>query len=159
CGTTALYTYLGQHPDIFMAAPKEPHFFGTDISSPGLVRDERQYLSLFAGARHEKRVGETSVFYLCSQRAAAEIHVFCPSARIIMMLRNPVEMMPSLHLRHLLVGVEPIGDFRAALAAEEERKRGLCLPARPYPLQTLWYREMARYTRQVRRYLDVFGWR
>src|SRR5882672_1680365 len=102
CGTTAMYTYLGQHPEIFMSARKEPHFFGTDLSSPALVRDEQQYLSLFAKAQNEKRAGEASVFYLYSQRAAREIHAFCPSARIIIMLRNPVEMMYSLHSRHLV---------------------------------------------------------
>jgi hypothetical protein len=158
CGTTAMCTYLGQHSEIFMAARKEPHFFGTDISSPVLIREEQPYLSLFAGARHEKRIGEASVFYLCSQRAATEIHAFCPSARIIIMLRNPVEMMQSLHSRHRLIGVEDIENFRAALAVEEERKRGGHLPARPYPVQTLCYREMATYTPQVQRYLDVFGW-
>src|SRR6185369_11300005 len=78
--------------------------------------------------------------------------------RILIMLRNPVDMMYSLHSRHLLIEVENIDDFRAALAAEEERKRGLCLPARPYPMETLWYREMATYRPQVQRYLDVFGW-
>jgi hypothetical protein len=157
CGTTAMYTYLGQHPDVFMATPKEPHFFGTDISAPGLVRDEQKYLSLFAAARHEQRVGEASVFYLCSRRAAAEIHAFCPSASIIIMLRNPVDMMHSLHSRHLLIAVENIDDFHAALAAEEERKQGLRPPARPYPAETLLYREMATYRPQVQRYFDVFG--
>jgi hypothetical protein len=159
CGTTALHTYLGEHPEIFMSAEKEPHFFSTDVPSSEFTRDEQKYLSLFAGARHEKRVGEASVFYLCSQRAATEIHAFCPSASIIIMLRDPIEMMYSLHRRHLFVGAETVGDFRAALAAEEERKRGGRLPPKPYPVQPLLYREMATYTPQVRRYLDVFGWR
>src|SRR5262249_50339658 len=140
CGTTAMYTYLGQHPDIFMSARKEPHFFGTDFSSPALDRDEQTYLALFTGARNETRAGEASVFYLCSRRAAKEIHAFSPSARIIIMLRNPVEMMYSLHSRHVLTGNEDINDFGTALAAAAERKRGLHLPATFPPVEFLLYR-------------------
>jgi sulfotransferase family protein len=157
CGTTAMYTYLRQHPDIFMSARKESHFFGTDISSLALDRDEQKYLALFAGAQHEKRVGEASVFYLSSRRAAREIHAFCPSASIVIMLRNPVDMMYSLHSFNLFMGAETISDFRTALMVEEERKRGLQLPAKLYPVKPLLYREVATYRPQIQRYLDVFG--
>ncbi|NLF38083.1 sulfotransferase, partial [bacterium] len=91
-GTTALHAYLGRHPSIFVPARKEPHFFGSDIVSPAFVRDRDAYLSLFAGATTEARVGEASIWYLYSKRAAREIKEFNPDARIIIMLRNPVDM-------------------------------------------------------------------
>src|SRR5438093_1590857 len=95
CGTTALYTYLRQHPDLFLPENKEPHFFGSDLYHPGFVRNLDEYLSLFLEAGNKKRAGEASVWYLYSRNAAAEIMAFCPSARIIAMLRNPVDMMYS----------------------------------------------------------------
>ena len=64
----------------------EPHFFGTDILHPRFIRDEQQYLSLFARAKSEKRVGEKSAYYLYSRRSAVEIRDFLPSAHIIMKL-------------------------------------------------------------------------
>ena len=65
CGTTALYEYLKQHPEVFMPKEaKEPNFFGSDFNNPFFIRDENAYLALFADARYEKRVGEASVWYL-----------------------------------------------------------------------------------------------
>src|SRR5881296_627147 len=63
CGTTALYSYLRQHPDVFLPDNKEPHFFNTDMNSGGAIRDESEYLALFASARDQARIGEASVYY------------------------------------------------------------------------------------------------
>ena len=76
---------------------KEVHFFGTDLYSPHYSSDLQKYLSLFAGATDEKRVGEGSVWYLYSKLASREIKEFCPAASILIMLRNPVDMIYSLH--------------------------------------------------------------
>ena len=159
-GTTAMRTYLGEHPEIFMVGDVEPNFFGTDLDAPRFIRDEQQYLSLFTGAKNEKRVGEKSVRYLYSRRAAAEIKAYQPSARIIIMLRNPVDMLYSLHTLHLNEGFEDIVDFEAALEAENDRKRGQGLPSGVSPAECwfLYYMETARYTEQVQRYVDAFGW-
>lgn len=140
-----------------MSPVKEVHFFGTDLIAPQFCRDERQYLSLFSDARNEKRVGEASVWYLYSEQAAAEIKKFNSQARIIIMLRNPVEMMHSLHSQLLYMGAEDIADFEAALDAEKDRKQGLRIPKRIALVQQLFYREAGKYTEQVRRYLNVFG--
>jgi len=159
CGTTAMYYYLKQHPEIFMPQRKEPHFFGTDLEAPYpyFIREKREYLSLFSEAQDEKRVGEASVWYLYSKLAAAEIKEFCPSASIIIMLRNPVDMIYSLHSQRVYSGNEDITDFEAALDAEEERKQGLRIPKGVNLVEGLFYREVAKYTPQVQRYLDVFG--
>src|SRR6266545_5937438 len=124
CGTTALNDYLKDHPEIFISARKELHFFGSDLVFRGPRRiTEQEYLSFFAPARHEKRLGEASVWYLYSQQAAAEIKAFSPAARIIIMLRNPVDMMYSLHSQRLYNGRETISDFAKALATEEMHGR------------------------------------
>jgi hypothetical protein len=156
CGTTAMNEYLQEHPEIFIPAKKEIHFFGSDLvfRKPRLAFPE--YLSYFSAARDEKRIGESSVWYLYSQLAAAEIKEFCPSARIIIMLRNPVDMMYSLHSQRVFNDNENITDFAEALAAEEDRQRGLRLYQNALNTMGFFYRAAARYTQQVRRYFDAF---
>jgi len=159
CGTTAMHDYLQQHPDIFMSPTKEPNFFGSDleVGFRGRLTPE-EYLSLFASARDEKRIGESSVIYLYSKRAADEIKECCGTARIIIMLRNPVDLMHSLHAHFFQWNFESIAEFRSALEAEPARKQGRRLPPNLIaPVELLWYREMARFTDKVQRYLDVFG--
>lgn len=152
-----MHEFLRQHPEIYLPEKKEIHFFGTDLFSPHYCRDRKQYLDLFAAASDEKRVGEASVWYLYSKLASREIKEFNPDASIIIMLRDPVDMAYSLHGHRLYINSEDIEDFGEALAAEEDRKAGLRLPANPYPVAGLYYREVARYTEQVKRFLDAFG--
>jgi len=154
--------YLKQHPEIFMSEPKEPHFFGTDLKSHLSDRFERyrerdKYLSLFANVRDEKRVGEASPWYLDSKRAAYEIRQFNPSSSIIIMLRNPVDMIYSLHGQQLYNGNEDIVDFETALNAEKDRKNGRRIPKAAHNPAALLYTDTARYSEQVQRYFEVFG--
>lgn len=157
CGTTALLDSLTQHPEIFVqTSRKELDFFGSDLPFTSRRLSQAEYLAFFTGAT-QKRAGESSPWYLYSTRAAAEIKAFSPSARIIIMLRNPVDMMYSLHSRRLYNGNEDIEDFTAALAAEEDRRQGLRLPRTASDNFGCFYRDVARYTRQVERYFRVFG--
>lgn len=174
CGTTSLYQYLRAHPEIFMPARKEPHFFGSDLDDPRRPRSRAEYLALFAEARLEKRVGEASTSYLYSRQAAREIKEFAPEARIIVMLRNPVDMMYSFYNQAYNFwgarygAAEDLADFESALEAEDERKRGSRLPGnleavsytgdeRTRSYHFLFYRDLARYAAQLQRYLDCFG--
>ncbi len=165
CGTTAMQDYLRQHPEIFMPEAKPPlfrgkelHFFGSDLKVNHTGLTEVEYLSYFQEAKNEKRVGETTVWYLYSKRAAYEIKEFNPSASIIIMLRNPVDMLYSFHSQLLYNGDEYIEDFKTALDAEPDRKRGLHLPKHGLvPTERLFYREVGRYPEQVKRYFDVFS--
>ena len=157
CGTTALYQYLRQHPEVFMSAVKEPHFFGSDLQSTKFIRDRSEYAALFAQAGGSRFVGEASVYYLYSKHAAEEIHASNPSASIIIMLRNPVDMVYSLHSQAVSSGNETIVDFAQALQAEAERSRGRGIPDIADFPQGLLYRDIARYAQQVKRYLDMFG--
>jgi hypothetical protein len=152
-----MYLYLKQHPEIYLSVLKEPHFFGRDLTRPPQgIRDEAAYLALFADSRGERRIGEGSVWYLASRSAAREILEFSPSARILVMLRDPVEMIPSLHALYLRTGNEEL-DLEAALDAEADRRRGGRLPAAAYFPEGLLYTEAARYHDKVERFLDVFG--
>src|SRR3972149_11450918 len=111
CGTTAMYTYLKQHPEVFMSDLKELHFFGTDHHRINYTPyTKEQYLSFFDGAGDKRRIGEASTSYLYSERAAVEIKEFNPFARIIIMLRNPVDVMYAYHHTNLSGGFEYIPD-------------------------------------------------
>ena len=156
CGTTALNDYLAAHPDIFMCPRKEAHHFCADWS-PSYLADRQAYLNLFAAARQEKRLGEASVWHLYAPHAAAAIRDFCPQAQIIIMLRNPLEVIYALHAHRLYIASEDIADFADALDAEEFRKQGARLPLWPYPIAGLFYRDVARYADRVNHYFETFG--
>ena len=158
CGTTSMFAYLRQHPEIFGSVHKEPQFFGSDLTPlAGSVREEELYLSLFAGAEARRRAGEASVWYLLSQRAPHEIRAFSPAAKIIILLRDPVDMAYSLHTLYTRSGNEDLTDFAAALAAEPERRLGRRLPPGVYFPEGLQYSEVVRHAAKVERYLEVFG--
>ncbi len=157
CGTSAMRTYLDEHPEIFMATG-EPHFIGTDLAYSLFIRVEQSYLSLFDGITIERRVGEKSRWYLYSRRAAAEIKAFQPSAKIIIMLRNPVDMLYSLHTLQFKDGLEDIADFEASLEAEKDRRQGRRLSS-GVSADENWrflHREIVKHAEQVQRYQDVF---
>lgn len=156
CGTTALHDYLAAHPQIFMCPRKESHHFCA-AWSPSYLAGRDEYLALFAGAERERRVGEASVWYLYAPDAPAAIREFCPAAQVIIMLRNPLEMIHALHAHRLFIASEDIKDFAAALAAEPRRKQKQSLPEWPYPIPGLFYRDVARYTARVERYFETFG--
>lgn len=157
-GTTAMYAYLRQHPDLFLPARKELRYFGADLE----IRDrvpltEEEYLAHFAAAERRHVIGTAYVWYLYSSLAAREIAAFTPDARIIVMLRNPTEMLHALHGEHLSNGNEAIADFTAALDAEPDRRAGLRIPPHAHLVQGLWYSTVPRYTEQLQRYVDAFG--
>ena len=159
CGTTSMNDSLAQHPDIFMSPMKEPYFFGSDldIGAAWRVTDERKYLKLFEDARDEKRVGEASVWYLYSKMAAEEIHRFEPEAKIVVMIRDPVDVVRSLHWQQVTAGNEPMTDLGEALSAEPDRAEGRRLPARCVMPSGLLYRRIADFAPQIERMFGVFG--
>ncbi len=158
CGTTAMSNYLAKHPDIFMAR-KEMHFFGSDLRFAGHFyrRDEREYLEEFANWNGQRRIGEASVWYLFSTRAAEEIKAFNPEARIIVLLREPVEMIYSLFNQFRYDGNEPLATIQEALDAEPDRRMGNGNGWQTYFAAGLIYRNVAAYTEQLQRYFEVFG--
>lgn len=163
-GTTALADYLGQHPEVFMPATKDLYFFATDLQfrpvfshTAGFMPDKEKYLSLYSTAHSEKRLVDASTWYLFSREAARAIKAFNPAAKIIISLRNPVDMIYSLHNHWIFNLNEDLEDFEEALAAEPDRAKGLRIPPNAFFPEGLRYRQMPLYCEQVRRYLDVFG--
>lgn len=157
-GTTALYYHLRAHPQIYMSPVKEPQFFAPDLAGPTAGPGDRNshrfqelaaYAQLFDGADGARAVGEASVSYLYSSVAARHIADAVPGARLIAILRNPVDRAYSNYLHLVRDGREPCGDFAKALAAEPERRR------RNWSAH--WhYRAKGFYGEQIARYLDVF---
>lgn len=156
CGTTSMYHYLRQHPEVFMSELKEPHFFASDLDGSWFIKNEESYLSLFSDATLYRWRGEASVMYLFSEDAASKISDYSPKAKIIIMIRHPVDMMHSWHSQQVSRGDETIRDFRAALALEEVRLRGDSIPPRCALPFALAYRKLAQFSTQIERYLHVF---
>ena len=168
-----MYEYLRQHPQIYFPAAteadeengrlymqvKEPHHFCPDLRYPDSLRidDRAEYLDLYqegAGARWR---GDATPHYLYSEAAPRLVRQFCPEARILIMLRPPVEMMRSSHNDFLRNRWEDIEDFHAALEAWPDRREGRRIPPRCGCPALLDYRSVARYAPQVERWLDTFG--
>ncbi|WP_018416374.1 sulfotransferase family protein [Teredinibacter turnerae] len=162
-GTSSLYEYLRQHPQVFLSNPKEPMYFAfpdqaVTFAGPG---DEREinrkavtnwsdYCQLFDKAGDKTAVGEASANYLYSPCAAQNIAAKVPHAKLIAVLRNPVERAYSSYLYTLREGREPLGDFQAALAQEPERIAN--------NWEHLWhYRSMGFYSAQLERYFAHFA--
>ena len=156
-GTTALYEYLRAHPQVFMSVPKEPMYFGTDLTPRYRRMSEAEYLRLFAAARPDQHAGEASPWYLYSTTSAGEIRAFNPDARPIVMLRNPVDVMYSQHSQLVFNQREDLADFAAALAAEDDRRAGRQVPKDAIRPEALFYRHSVRFAEQLRRYFEVFG--
>lgn len=152
-GTTSLYAYLAAHPGVYMSPVKEPHFYSRVEPDPRvvsiytIVRDDAAYARLFEPAG-ERVAGEASTSYLCDPTAPARIAADVPGARIVIMLREPVERAHSHYLNGVREGLEGRSfedAVRAGLAGEPPRW-GAAL-----------YVDLGRYCAPVRRYVDLFG--
>lgn len=161
-GTTSLYEYLKTHPQVFLTPVKEPCYFSADLAldkSGNFLRygeDEARYFALFDDAGDAKLAGEASTRYLFSHDAPRLIHRASPEARIIAMLRNPVDMIHSLHAHKLAAGTEDITNFAAALEAEDDRHAGRRIPEHSNP-KLATYRDRALFGEQVERWMATFG--
>lgn len=162
-GSTSVVESLRGHPEVFVCQPKEPHFLalggrpaaftgpGDDAFNGVVVRDEQSYVALFAGGRDHRARGEGSVSTLYySHVAGPRLHELNPRARIVLILREPVERAFSSHqyLRNRGFEVEP--DFLRAVESEPARKAA--------GWHHLWhYTGMSRYAQDVRLLRELFG--
>ena len=133
-GTTALHTALARHPQLFMSAVKEPRFFLCDgrpppaFGGPGDAQTYQEYVwkradyeALFAAAPPGTRRGESSPFYLHDVDAHRRMRQLIPEARLIAVLRDPVERAHSNWAHLWSAGLEPYADFLEACQHEPER--------------------------------------
>lgn len=165
CGTTSLARYLALHDQVFFCNPKEPsyfvrHLWRDEVRAELLpYRTERDaYLELFSGADPARHlaVGEGSTMYLCSRRGLAEIRAFDPAARIVVMLRNPVDLAHALHSETRFHLHEDVEDFETAWGLQEARRRGEHVPKAAMRVRTLLYGDMARLGEQLETLLEIF---
>ena len=133
-GTTALHAALAAHPSLFMSSVKEPKFFLTDGpppsrgGGPGDVQTYREHIwrrpeyeALFATTPPGALRGESTPFYLYNQAAQERIRALIPHAKLIVILRDPVERAHSNWTHLWSAGLDPIGDFVPACAEEDAR--------------------------------------
>jgi hypothetical protein len=156
CGTTALYSYLREHPHVFMPELKEPHFFCHDLHFPprSAVRDRDAYLKLFAAAPDGALVGEASASYLYSEVAIPEILKVNERAKFIVILRNPVDMAYSFHSQLLSNLTEDIPHFPTAWQAQKDRSEGRNLPKYCVEPKFLQYRSIGSFSTQISRLMQ-----
>ena len=161
-GTTALYRYLEQHPQVYMSPVKETNFFALEgetvdfrdpsapqrINSWSVTRLE-DYEALFDGVSDEIALGEASPLYLYDAQAPGRIRRHVPGAKLVAVLRNPAERAHSAFTHLVRDGLEPYADFGRALAEEDRRVAD--------HWSWIWhYKRMGFYHEQLKRYFDTF---
>jgi Sulfotransferase domain len=157
-GTTALYAYLRRHPGVGGPSWKEVSYFDRHYA-----RGADWYRGNFPNRLRTrgKLVGEASPSYLFHPLAPERVRALVPEARLIALVRNPVDRALSHYNHERALGREPL-PFEAALAAEEERLRGEeeRLLAEPRYFSRAWwshtYKARGRYAEQLERWLAVF---
>jgi len=154
-GTTSLYRYLSEHPQVFMSKPKEVNFFSCEeIEKQGLyynsfkVHTIDEYERLFNNADGKKTVGEASVSYLFYPNTPLKIKNLIPNAKIIILLREPVERAYSHYLMDKRLGLVDL-DFDEIVYKKKKHKF--------LDLYYQQYIELGLYFEQVFRYLSTFG--
>ncbi|MDA3788402.1 MAG: sulfotransferase [Desulfobacula sp.] len=156
-GTTALYTYLSNHPDIFFPGHKEPNFFAEDYPNiGGRLKTRIEYEKLFAN-HGQKLAGDASVCYLASDTAPQAIKNYNPKSKIIIMLRNPVDLFLSEHSQLLYSFYENIEDPFKAWQMQNFRKKGEHIPASCREPQTLQYRKVCVLGKNLQKYRKIFA--
>ena len=152
-GTTSLYYYLNEHPEIEMSTKKETDFFSDSaIQKQGLyyaknrIDTLEKYHSLFPAAQ-EKKYGEASVSYLFYEDVPEKIKAYNSKGKIIIMLRNPVDRAFSHYLMDYRLGLIS-STFEEVFESTSYNKE-----SRLFYQQ---YIELGLYFKQVKRYLDIF---
>jgi hypothetical protein len=161
-GTTSLYHYLRQHPEVFMSQNKEPRFLtsslyeNTDPNDPHYrFLNERtiftfeDYVKLFEEAEREKAIGEATSTYLYHyETAIPQIQNFLGDVKIIAILRNPVDRAFSAYTHLLREQFETLS-FERCLELEEKRRKANWSPLN-------FYKDVGLYYKQVRGYMENF---
>jgi hypothetical protein len=154
-GTTSVYEFLRQHPEVFMSPVKEPGYFKFDPDAavvpghPAETADLARYLDLFADVRGERAIGEASASYLNHVHAATRIRAAVPDARVVVVLREPVERAYSSYSMRVAEGTED-RTFAEVVDAELDRAHRERIAGRWH------YVGAGLYGRHLQRYYDRF---
>jgi hypothetical protein len=154
CGTTSVWEYLRTHPDVFFPKVKEPTYFMTVPALPGdewtyFAGNKKGYQNLFEGSQGYRAVGDASPGYLWDVNAPRMIHEVSPNARIIIILRDPIERAQSHYLRMKWWGFDPLSFPEAIKRDNSQSTDGWW--------NKFLYVETGLYYEQVKRYLELFG--
>lgn len=155
CGTTSLYKYLQQHPEVFMPNRKEPNYFCESYPNRAIEND---YKALFASVTNQKAIGEASTPYLYDATAPEKIFDYLgPSVRIIILIRNPVDMAYALWGHLVREGGETLS-FLQAMDVEVARLQDENFQHNKIGwLYNYAYFDRARFALQISRYIKRFG--
>lgn len=154
-GTTSLFQYLRQHPEVFVPKIKEPMFFnyyqedGEDenFRTQKIIKTFSSYSQLFEGSEAFKARGEASTSYLANPDCAKNIYNFNPAMKLIVLLRNPIERAFSNYLMY----VRWKDEKRSFSAALQDELKGVALP------QGKQYIYLGHYLHSLRIYKEQFG--
>lgn len=157
-GTTSVYEYLKQHPQIYVHQHKDVACFFCERYGMPLTLDEFKELMTPKNGRKRLIAGDVCSDYLTDPLAGERIAQSFPQAKIIIILRNPADRAYSLYQWMTREGYEYLSDFRRALEAEADRlarqlkSADLISPSKDSYL----YFNSGLYSRQIKRYLDSF---
>ena len=153
-GTTSLYHYLNEHPQIEMSLQKEPDYFSDkEIQIQGLyysrnrIDTEEKYNGLFNTQKKDVIFGEGSVSYLFYPTVAQDIKVYNPNAKIIIMLRNPIDRAFSHYLMDYRLGL--VSDSFEDIINKKSKHKNAHLFYQQYI-------KVGEYAAQLKRYCDIF---
>jgi len=150
--TGTLFVHLSKVPGICMSTIKEPNYFSVKVH-PGdreqVIRDKKQYLSLFSIGKDDKIIGEASPEYLADSEAPNLIQQVSPNAKIIIILREPIERAYSAYFTFVRHGRIKNSFHDEVQLALENKKKGI--------KSNFGILESGLYSEQVKRYFDVFG--
>ncbi|NJK49727.1 sulfotransferase [Candidatus Gracilibacteria bacterium] len=161
-GTTALHTYLQQHPQVYMTPDKETNFFafeGEHLNFQGIgdeainqfsITDLKSYQAEFQNVSDEKAIGEACPLYLYHSKAPERIYSYIPHVRLIAILRHPVDRAYANYLHIIRDDREPCRDFERALQQEKKRI--------DENWEWFWhYIQLGYYAAQLQRYYEIFA--
>ncbi len=159
CGTTALCSYLADHKDICLSQVKEPHFFAHEFRHfRNVIRNLDEYEDQFSHAKGtEKIYMEGSVYYLYGKKSIENVKKYNKDAKIIVMLRNPIDMAQSMHSQLIWTYDEDVIVFEEAWRLQNERLRGKKLPKLCREPLFLQYGSLCSLGDQVERLLYHFS--
>ena len=163
-GTTALARFFRKHPSVSFSKLKEPHFFSqwdlTGVSDEELHEAVgKEYLERYFPHCEADRtmLMEGSVTYLYAPEQMTPILKLWPDAKFIIGVRDPMEMVPSLHQRLLVLGDEDVEDLEKAWDLVEDRKHGRKIPKSCVEPRWLRYDEVGRLGSYIQRFIEVVG--
>jgi hypothetical protein len=155
CGTTALAKYLEDLSNIYFSPIKEPHYFSNDLPGLTAVDNLDAYLNLFHRRKSHQLTGEASVYYLYSQVAIRKLYEHNNNVKIIVMLREPSQMVYSFYRQKVFSGDENANSIEEAWNLSFERENLKSIPKNCREHKTLLYHKIADYNTQVVRLLQI----